>query len=191
MNANAAPPVLTTARLVLPPLELADADAVQDRFPRWEIVRFLDRHVPWPYPPDGAITFIRDMALADMRKGQAWHWSIRLKTAPEQLIGVIGLMDKPGDNRGFWLDPIHQGLGLMSEAAETVTDFWFETLGRPLLRVVKAASNTRSRRVSERAGMRLIETTDREFVSGSHPAELWEITREEWRAWPRRGSAAV
>jgi hypothetical protein len=34
-------PTLTTARLVLRPLELADADALQQIFPRWEIMRFL------------------------------------------------------------------------------------------------------------------------------------------------------
>jgi RimJ/RimL family protein N-acetyltransferase len=176
-----ATPVLTTSRLVLRPLELADADAVQARFPRWEIVRFLDRHVPWPYPPDGAVTFIRDMVLTAMHDGTAWHWSIRLKTEPDRLIGAIGLMDKVRDNRGFWLDPEYQGQGLMSEAAAAVTDFWFDALGRPVLQVVKAAGNTRSRRVSERAGMRLIGTTERDFVSGRLPADVWEITADEWR----------
>src|SRR5580658_4635509 len=121
-------PTLTTPRLILPPLELADAGAVQALFPRWEIVRFLASHIPWPYPPDGALSYIRDGALPAMREGREWHWSIRLKTAPERLIGVISLTDKPGDNRGFWLDPAAQGLGLMSEACAAVNDHWFETL---------------------------------------------------------------
>jgi len=62
-------PVLTTPRLILRPLELADADAIQALFPRWEIVRFLASNVPWPYPADGALTFIRDRALPAMRQG--------------------------------------------------------------------------------------------------------------------------
>jgi RimJ/RimL family protein N-acetyltransferase len=170
---------ITTQRLILRPLELCDAAAVQKLFPRWEIVRFLG-HVPWPYPADGALAFIRDKVLPGVQQGTEWHWSIRLRAAPDQLIGEICLRDKPNDNRGFWLDPAMQGQGLMAEASTAITDYWFETLGRPVLRVLKAAANVRSRRVSERVGMRLVETLERDFVSGRLEAEVFEITREEW-----------
>lgn len=176
-------PTLSTPRLILRPLELADADAVQALFPHWEIVRFLG-HVPWPYPPDGALCFIRDKVLPGVQQGTEWHWSIRRNTAPEQLIGEICLRDKPNDNRGFWLAPAAQGQGLMAEAATSVTDYWFETLDRPVLRVLKAVANVRSRRVSERAGMRKVETLERDFVAGRLSAEVFEITREEWRRRP-------
>lgn len=174
-------PTITTSRLILRPLDLTDADAVQALFPRWEIVRFLGTHVPWPYPADGALTFIRDMALPAMQQGTEWHWSIRPKLAPEQLIGVISLMDKPDDNRGFWLDSEWQGQGLMTEASLAVTDYWFETLERALLRAPKAVANVPSRRISERSGMRIVKTEDRDYVSGRFREEVWEITRDEWR----------
>jgi [ribosomal protein S5]-alanine N-acetyltransferase len=174
-------PEIVTARLTLRPIELADADAVQDRFPRWEIVRFMSDKVPWPYPPDGALSFIRDDALPAIRDGTAWHWSIRPHAAPMQLIGIISLMEGATDNRGFWLDPDWQGQGLMAEASSAVTELWFETLDRSVLRSSKAVANTRSRGLSERTGMRLIETTERDYVSGRLPAEVWEITRDEWR----------
>ncbi|UEM06731.1 GNAT family N-acetyltransferase [Skermanella rosea] len=163
------------------PLELSDAGAVQDVFPRWEIVRFLAGHVPWPYPADGALSYIRDVALPAMERGTEWHWSIRPRPDPDRLIGVISLMDKPDDNRGLWLDPAWQGRGLMTEASAAAIHFWFEALGRPVLRVQKAEINLRSRRLSERDGMRLVGTHDRDFVSGRFPAGIWEITREEWR----------
>jgi [ribosomal protein S5]-alanine N-acetyltransferase len=182
---SVAVPTITTSRLILRPLDLADAEAVQILFPRWEIVQFLSSHIPWPYPADGALTFIRDIALPATRQGTEWHWSIRPKSAPEQLIGVISLMDKPDDNRGFWLDPAWQGQGLMTEASTAVTDYWFEMLDRPALRVPKAVANQPSRRISERSGMRVIETGEREYVSGRSSAEIWEITREEWRRRPR------
>jgi len=178
-------PVITTSRLILRPLQLSDADAVQKLFPRWEIVRFLASDVPWPYPADGALTFIRDIALPAIQQGTEWHWSIRLKTARERLIGMISLMDKPANNRGFWLDPALQGKGLMSEASTAVTDYWFEILERPVLRAPKAVENVQSRRISERSGMRLIETVDQDYVSGRLPTEIWEITREEWRSRSR------
>ena len=174
-------PEITTPRLILRPLELADADAVQAVFPQWEIVQFLNRHVPWPYPADGALTFLRDTALPAMQSGTAWHWSIRPKSEPGQLIGVISLMDKADENRGFWIDPVWQGRGLMTEACSAVTDYWFETLERPVLRVPKAAANLPSRRISESSGMRVIKSVDLDYVSGRLPSEIWEITREEWR----------
>jgi RimJ/RimL family protein N-acetyltransferase len=182
---SAAIPTLTTPRLILRPLDLTDVDAVQALFPRWEIVRFLATHVPWPYPADGALTFIRDIALPAMQQGAGWHWSIRPKAAPEQLIGAINVSDKPDDNRGFWLDPAWQGQGLMSEASVAANDYWFETLERPVLRVSKAVANIASRRISERSGMRVIKTEHRDYVSGRLPEEVWEITREEWRRRPR------
>ena len=178
-------PTLETSRLILRPLDLSDASAVQATFPRWEIVRFLANKVPWPYPADGAQTFIRDLALPAMRQGTEWHWSIRPKTAPARLIGVISLRDENDDNRGFWLDPEWQGQGLMTEASNVVTDYWFETLERPVLRAPKAVANVKSRRISERSGMRLIETRERDYVAGRLASDLWEITRDEWRRRPR------
>lgn len=186
-------PVLETSRLLLRPLGLSDAQAVQAIFPQWEIVRYLENVVPWPYPDDGATTFIREFVLPGMREGVEWHWSIRPKHLPERLIGVVSLRDREGDNRGFWLDPIWQGQGLMAEASGAATDFWFGPLGRPLLQVLKAAPNLRSRRVSQRVGMRLIDVSMRDFVAGPLPAELWEITRAEWlsyRSMNAQGSGA-
>lgn len=176
-------PMLETERLVLRPLELADAPAVQRTFPQWEIVKHLSSaSIPWPYPPDGAETFIRDIALPAQRAGTEWTWSLRPKSTPEELIGLIGLYDKAEANRGFWLAPECQGKGLMSEAVEVVTDFWFVTLGRPLMRIPKAAPNLASRRISEKTGMRLVAKGEKEYVSGRLPTEVWEITREEWLA---------
>ena len=51
---------------------------------------------------------------------------------------------------------------MMSEAVGVVTDFWFEALQKPWLRV--------------------IATDERDYVCGRLPMEVWEITREEWLA---------
>ncbi|VVP92279.1 hypothetical protein PS914_03244 [Pseudomonas fluorescens] len=174
-------PTLYTERLILRPLELADAEAIQQQFPHWEVVRYLNALVPWPYPADGALTYLRDSALPAMARGEEWHWSIRLKSAPGRLIGTISLMNEQDNNRGFWLAPLWQGQGLMSEASAAATDYWFETLGRSVLRVPKAVPNIGSRKLSQRTGMRLIGTDEADFVSGRLPREIWEITREEWR----------
>ena len=176
-------PAIETARLILRPLALEDAPAMQAEFPKWEIVRLMDGAIPWPYPDDGCRTYLSAIALPAAAAGEAWHWSIRLKTAPETLVGVISLMAKPDDNRGLWLATAHQGRGLMIEASDAVTDFWFDVLGQPVLRVPKAAGNAASRRLSERCGMRVVKTFDKALVCGVRRCELWEITREEWRAY--------
>lgn len=173
---------LETPRLILRPVELADAAQTQVLFPHWEIVRYLAGIVPWPYPPDGALTYYRDVALPAMERGEAWHWTLRLKSRPAQVIGAIGLFKGADDNRGFWIAPQWQRQGLMMEACDAATDYWFRELRFPVLRVAKAAANMGSRRISERQGMRLAERGERSYVSGRLPAEIWEITAEEWTA---------
>jgi ribosomal-protein-alanine N-acetyltransferase len=170
---------IETARLCLKPLTLDDAPAIQLMFGVWEVVRWLE--VPWPYPLDGALTFVSKIALPQMAAGHAWFWSIRHKSAPGELIGLISLKEVEDDNRAFWLSPTWWGAGLMTEACDAITDFWFEELGRTNLRVHKAVDNIASRRISERQGMRVVRTSTSALASGEHRSEVWELSREEWR----------
>ena len=174
-------PRLETPRLILRPLELADAAQAQPLFPVWEIVRYLNHRVPWPYPEHGVATHYADHVLPAMERGEEWHWSLRLKTAPDRLIGSIALMKGENKNRGFWLGLPWHGRGLMTEAVEAVTDYWFDALGFPVLRAPKAVVNTASRRISEKTGMRVVETKESDYVCGRLLTEIWEITAEEWR----------
>jgi RimJ/RimL family protein N-acetyltransferase len=178
-------PTLATPRLLLRPLELADAAESQVLFPHWEVVRYMKAIVPWPYPPDGAFTFYRDVAIPAMERGEAWHWSLRLHEAPDQLVGSISLRRSERGNRGFWIGLPWQRRGLATEACAAVNDFWFDVLGFPVLRVGKAAANEPSRRISVREGARLVGTEEREFVSGRLLSEVWELTADIWRE--RRG----
>jgi [ribosomal protein S5]-alanine N-acetyltransferase len=175
-------PALQTTRLLLRPLALEDAPAIQEQFARWEIVRHLASRVPWPYPADGALTFVRDVALPGMARGESWHWSLRLREEPSQLIGVATLQRGDRENRGIWVGSPWQRRGLASEASRELERFWFEVLGFPVLRISKAVLNAASRRLSERAGMRVVAVGEAEFVSGRLPEELWELTAEAWRA---------
>jgi [ribosomal protein S5]-alanine N-acetyltransferase len=173
----------TTSRLLLCPLQLADAEQIQAIFPRWQIVRYLKNVVPWPYPADGARYFCEEVALPQAARREAWHWTLRLKSAPDQLLGVVNLRVSEKNNRGFWLGLPWQGQGLMSEACVWANDYWFDAMGFEVLRVSKAAENAASRRISERQGMRLVGTELKDYVSGRLLSENWEITAEEWRVW--------
>jgi RimJ/RimL family protein N-acetyltransferase len=172
---------LFTHRLLLRPLQLSDAPQTQRLFPQWEIVQHLNPNVPWPYPEDGALTYYRDVALPAIQRGDEWHWTLRLKQSPEHHIGAISLHRSKPDNRGFWLGLPWHGQGLMTEAVIVVNNFWFDVLGFPILRSPKAMGNLASRRISEKTGMRMVATEERDFVSGRHLCEIWEITADEWR----------
>lgn len=172
---------LQTERLILRPLQLADAEQVQEIFPQWEVVRYLNAGVPWPYPEDGAFRYYREVSLPAIERGDEWHWTLRRKQSPEQLIGAIALNKGDAINRGFWMAAEWQGLGLMTEAVIATNDYWFDVLGFTVLRTRKAVANAASRRITEKTGMRVVAVEEHDYVSGRHLTEIWEITAEEWR----------
>ena len=71
----------------------------------------------------------------------------------------------------------------MVEAVFATNDFWFDVLGFKVLRVPKAVANVASRRISEKTGMRVVATEERDSVCGRLPSEIWEVTAEEWHAF--------
>jgi [ribosomal protein S5]-alanine N-acetyltransferase len=181
-NSAQSTPTLTTPRLILRPLALADAAEVQPLFAQWEIVKQLNARVPWPFPENGVEFYYRTDALPAIARGDEWHWMLRLKDDPEtKVIGAICLVRNGNNNRGFWIAHEWQGRGLMTEAAKEVTRFWFEDLNQPVLRIKKARDNAASRAISLRQGMRCIKQTESDYVSGRLPTEIWELTAEEWR----------
>ncbi len=175
-------PTLETARLVLRPVRLSDAAQVQPLFAQWEVVKHLNARVPWPFPEDGVESFYHEQALPAMARGQEWHWTLRRKAEPEVIIGAISLHLNREINRGFWIAPEWRRQGLMSEAADEVTRFWFEELHQPLLRVKKAKENLASRAISIREGMTCMVVIEDDYVCGRLPTEVWEIDAETWLA---------
>jgi RimJ/RimL family protein N-acetyltransferase len=167
---------------MLRPLCENDAPAIQRIFPQWEIVRYLAARVPWPYPADAAVSHVAE-CLAEMARQEKYHWAISLKRNSARLIGKIDLWPDDGqsrDQRGFWLDPQFQGQGLMTEAAERVTEFAFTELGWPHLWLSNAEANVASGRIKEKQGARLIEQTPFQFVCGEGTRMVWLLRREDW-----------
>ena len=87
--------------------------------------------------------------------------------------------------------PQHVGLGrvgLMTEAAERVTEYAFVTLWWPHLWLNNAEANLGSHRVKVKQGAREVARVPRDYVSGPGVAVIWLLTREDWLA--RRGRKA-
>ena len=181
-------PVIETARLILRPLEARDTAAIQRIFPQWELVKHLHATVPWPYPADGAATNM-DQCLESMAKGEKFYWAITLKGGDDELRGRMDLWafdPARRDSRGFWLDPDLWGQGLMTEAAEAVTAYAFETLEYPWLYLTNATANRASARVKEKQGAALAYVEPHDFVAGPGERQVWLLTREAWLA--RKGN---
>ena len=174
-------PVLETPRLILRTLRAEDTPTIQRRFPQWEVVRFLSAGVPWHYPPDGAA---QNMAgrLAELERREKLHWAITLKGGADELIGVLDLWPETGSRtqRGFWLDPEFWGRGLMTEAADRVTEYAFTELGWPSLYLCNAEANAGSHRVKEKQGARIIDRVPAAYVCGPGTKIVWLLTREDW-----------
>ncbi|WP_349645158.1 GNAT family N-acetyltransferase [Bradyrhizobium sp. U87765 SZCCT0110] len=176
-------PTLVADRLVLRPLQERDASAIQRLFPQWEVVRWLTASIPWPYPADGAAANMAE-TLAQRVRGEKFFWAITLK-GDDELRGRIDLWPFDGRNRdmrGFWLDPALHGRGLMTEAANAVTSFAFEELNWPFLYLTNAVANRASARVKEKQGAIEIAREPFAYVCGEGERQIWQLTREAWRA---------
>lgn len=176
-------PLLKTERLILRPLALSDAPAIQRHFNNWNIIRHLAAVVPWPYPADGAETFVR-MQLGKVSAGEDIHlWVLVLKDGDGEAIGNIHLRpsaEGPKGNRGFWLAEPYWGRGLMTEAITAVNDFAFLALGLDHFYVCNAVTNEASRRVKQKTGAEFVGLIELAHHSGQSKSEKWIVRREAW-----------
>lgn len=181
-------PVLETKRLILRPLRLGDAPAVQRHFAHWAMIRHLVAQVPWPYPDDGAETNVRE-CLEKRERGEQFYWALTLKDGDDELIGRIDLLPDAGVGamRGFWLAQDYWRQGLMTEAADAVNAYAFEVLDWPFIDVTTNTANLASQRIKEKQGFTLVRMEMGEYVEGARPKAFWRLTQAAWRA---RGGAA-
>lgn len=177
-------PIIQTPRLILRPLALTDAPAIQRHFNNWNIIKNLALVVPWPYPDDGAEGFIR-MQLEKMAAGErSYQWVLVLRSGDGQAIGNISFRAAEGlkGNRGFWLAEPYWNQGLMTEAVAAVNDFVFDALGIESFYVLNASSNIGSRRVKQKTGAEFVGYAELSHHNGERKAEKWKVTRASWLA---------
>ena len=178
-------PVLQTARLILRPLALTDAAAIQRHFNNWNIIQHLASVVPWPYPDDGAETFITRQLERVAAGEEIYHWVLVMRTGDGEAIGVVTFrprLGEPKGNRGFWLAEPYWNRGLMTEAIAAVNDFAFRQLGIESFYVCNAISNVASRRVKQKTGAEFVGYIELPHHNGQSKAEHWKVTRESWLA---------
>ena len=162
---------------------LSDAPAIQRHFNNWNIVKNLASVVPWPYPDDGAETFIKQQLEKIAAGEEIYQWVLVLRSGDGEAIGNIRFIpraDNPKGNRGFWLAEPYWNQGLMTEAIAAVNDFAFQTLGIESFHVCNAASNAASRRVKQKTGAEFVGYIELPHHNGQSQAERWIVRRESW-----------
>lgn len=181
-------PVLETPRLLLRLLRLGGAPRIQEFFPHYEIVKHMTSAIPWPYPDNGAVTFLSTIMLPGMAQGNDLGWALTLKSAgDDMLIGIISLhgIQKAEPTRGFWVGLPWQKQGLMTEAVEAVTTYALtpspEGLGLDALYVNTAIDNTGSARLKEKTGAEIVRYEDHDYVAGRLPSAIWKISAKNWK----------
>jgi ribosomal-protein-alanine N-acetyltransferase len=150
---------LHTPRLVLRPLEVADAEAL------WPFVSDPDLPRLMDWDAHQSLAQTRDF-LAAMVKGREqgtdFAWAMVEEGA---IVGKIGLHEVTRNHRawrvdrgelGYWLGAAHRRRGLVTEAAREVVRFAFEDLGLRKVTVNCIAENEPSKRVIETLGFRFI-----------------------------------
>jgi [ribosomal protein S5]-alanine N-acetyltransferase len=146
-------PAIETERLLLRPLRPADAPRLAELAADRVVAE--QTHLPHPYPPEAAVTFI-DALDVRWRKQGAAVFGITLRGG--ELMGVIGLNSDPYDRTvaetGYWLGVAFHGVGYATEALRRLCRWGFEAHGLRRIAARTFAGNVRSERVLEKTGFR-------------------------------------
>jgi len=165
LKSDALAETLVTDRLLLRPLEHADAEALLNIFSDHEVMRFWNTP-PWTSLSD-SIRFI-ESSLAGMRRRESMTLGIVLKETTE-LIGKCMLFSIDSESRraelGFGIARRHWGRGYTSEAARALLEHAFKTQRLRRIEAEIDPQNSSSRKTLERLG----------FQKEGHLRQRWEI----------------
>jgi [ribosomal protein S5]-alanine N-acetyltransferase len=185
-------PVLRTTRLVLRPLDEADASEIA-RLCADKAIAAGTLTIPHPYTLEDARKWLA-MDRERSRDGRSLVWGIT-ELEGGVLAGTVGLNPDPAHDRaelGYWIGVAFWGRGYASEAAERVLEYALAEAGLNRVYASHYPWNVASGRVLEKVGMR------REGVLKQHikkwgkyeDAVFYGLTRDEYgRARGTRGEA--
>jgi RimJ/RimL family protein N-acetyltransferase len=148
-------PVIETARLILRPHRLADADAIAQSLSDIAVTRMMAR-VPAPFDRQDALDW-----LISHTAGLSESWALAVTERDDVHIGVVSLELRHGRwHLGYWLDRYFWRRGIMSEAvAATIERFGRRMPDMPIYSGA-FADNPASLKLQERLGFRVSGCTE-------------------------------
>jgi RimJ/RimL family protein N-acetyltransferase len=154
-------PILTTERLTLRQLVIADEQEIFTLRSDGEINKYLDRQVSNTI--DDARNFINKVN-ENINKNDSLYWAITLSDR-NILAGTICLFGFSDENNkceiGYELLTNFQGQGIMKEAAEKVIDYAFNTIKVQKIEAFLHRDNQRSIKLLEKFSFRNSNEPDR------------------------------
>ena len=176
------PHVIASERLVLRPVQTAEAAPLHTLLVHEEVRRYLTDGVAVSRPWVEGI--IRESAVTFGARGLGL-WSARERGA-QQIIGVTGFRDfyiPPVFELFYALQPSHWHRGLATEMARCAMDHAFRHAGLEAVRASTDEPNHASLRVLDRLGMRRHGRTAQADAEGVRWDQLhFIVSREEWQA---------
>ena len=173
---------LDTARFLLRPFTLADADDVTRIVSDRELAA-TTLNIPHPYEPGMAAAWIATHADGLHRQSPVVFAVTRRDG--DELVGAIGLSLEAEHHRaelGYWVARAAWGQGVCTEAARAVLQYGFGVLGLERIFAHHFAGNPASGRVMQKLGMRH-EGTLRGHIEKwgrREDVECYGILREEF-----------
>lgn len=153
-------PEIKTERLFLRKIEELDCDVILFLRSDETVTKFIER--PENRKTNNktdAIKFIKEINEA-FEKNKSISWGITLKNNPK-IIGTICLWNFSQNNKtaevGYDLHPEFQGLGIMSEALNSIIDFGFNNLKLDTIEAFTHKQNENSKKLLEKKEFIFIE----------------------------------
>jgi len=179
--------ILTTDRLRLEPFDERHLDGLHamNRLP--EVMRFISGQPETLEQTRAAIDAVKERWA---QYGFSWWAFVERGSGRVVGAGCIQYLGRDPANPheiGWRLVPDKWGQGYASEAARTMAAWAFETLEAPLLCAVCKPANLNSARVMQPLGMRY--RGEESWYDSPHA--VYEMTRAEWLARMRPGTAAA
>jgi RimJ/RimL family protein N-acetyltransferase len=173
--------VIASARLVLRPVQMAEAAALHALLGHEDVRRYLTDGVAMSH--EWVEGLIRASAASFAARGLGL-WSAREHGAP-RLIGLTGFRDfytPPVFALLYAVQPSHWYRGFATEMAQAAIDYAFRHTGLQAVRVSTDAPNQASLRVLERLGMRPPGRTAQADAAGVCWDQLhFIVSRAEWQ----------
>ncbi|WP_246752937.1 GNAT family N-acetyltransferase [Sinorhizobium sp. BG8] len=143
-------PTITTARLLLRPHRLSDAESIAQSLADHQVTRMLAR-VPTPYDRQDAVEW-----LVPVTSGLLPGWALAVTTGDDVHIGCLSFERRGGEwHLGYWLNRFFWGRGYISEAVHAATARFLMRMPGTEIHSGVFADNPASLKVQEKTGFRV------------------------------------
>ena len=160
---------IETARLVLRPPRMSDAEVITALIGNWNVARWLAR-VPHPYAAADAGEFL--VRLRDRSGTDELTLAIEIDA---RLAGIAGLnRHNNGLHLGYWLGELYWGRGIVTEAARAIVGYHYRRSNDDVLHSGYFAGNGASARVLAKLGFE--PCGERSILNRAHGRELPHVS---------------